>query len=526
MPSFFAKCRNTPWLVFAVVFAWKLALFIVSAQPVPSNDAFFYDGAVVNQILHGGYFNPAISRMLPISGTQVFSAYPPLYQALLWCWMSVFGTSAISAMGLHLLLFGGYALVVYLILKRIQAPVWACHLAGCYLLLLTFHDRPDSLAHLLGMLAVCAWICSRRAFNNGTAPNRATLCAWMTALFVILALGTSLQIGAIYFLWVWAGMAITTVANRDKFPVLPMAATIAVPAALVLTVKFAFPNLWAGFLEHARQTPSVTGWRFPSIGDVLKVLRTAPGICLIAVFLPWSWFKQHNDVEPGKYARHEFLLLPALLAALAVVVACLFILTANTVAIANYLQPVIVASYLAFCATVFPARRTPRCQMLCLCAAALLGSTRIIGMSTWGLACAADVSYSSATQMIEHQLAALPPGSTVVISSPFLYGAAKHSELSLVHSDWTGKARANPPLTDLDALKALQPREMILSQFDYYRRYQPVLDALKMEPGLCEVSITNTAHLLPPDAYPPLRRVVQHISWAPVIVNLTWHNPP
>ena len=526
MPSLSAKCRNAPWLVFALVFAWKIALFVLSAQPVPSNDAYFYDGAVVNQLLHGGYYNPTLFRVLPISGTEVFSAYPPLYQGLLWVWMSVFGTSAVSAMVLHLVLFGGYALVLYLILKRIQPPVWCFHLAGCYLFLLTFHDRPDSLAHLLGMLGIYAWICSRRIFNHGTVPAHATAGLWAMAMFTVLALCTSLQIGAIYLLWIWLGMLVTTLAGKDKFPTLPMVTTIVLPTALVLAVKFGYPHLWAGFLEHAGQTPSLTGWRLPAIGDILKVLRTTPGICLVAIFLPWSWFQQHSDVDHAKYVRHEFILVPALLAALAVVVACLFILTANTVAIANYLQPVIVASYLAFCAAILPNLRSRRLQVACLWLAVIIGSTRAIGMSTWGLACASDVSYSSATHRIEDELATLPPGTKVVISSPFLYGAAKHNELSLIHSDWMGKASAVPPLTDLQELEALRPRKMILSQFDYYRRHEPVLEQLEKEPGLCDVSITNTAGIPAPDSYPSLRRVVQHISWAPIIVDLNWHNPP
>ncbi len=526
MFSFSAKLRNAPWLVFALVFAWKIVLFAVSAQPVPSNDAYFYDGAVVNKLLHGGYFNPTIARVLPISGTQVFSAYPPLYQAVLWSWMSVLGTSALSAMALHLILFGAYALVVYLILKRLQSPVWCFHLAGVYLLLLTFTDRPDSLAHLLGMLGIYAWISSRQIFNSGTTPAHAGMWLWAMAAFVVLALCTSLQIGGIYFLWIWAGVMVTTLAGRDKFPLLPMLATIAVPFALASLVRFGFPHLWSGFLEHARQTPSLTGWRIPALGDILKVLRTTPGICLVAIFLPWSWFKQHNDVEHVKYARHELLLLPALVGALAVVVACLFVLTPNTVAIANYLQPVIVATYLALCATLFPGGRFLRFQVLCLCLAALLGSVRAIGMSTWGLVCARDVGYSSATHRIEAELATLPAGTTVVVSSPFLYDAAKRNDLVLIHSDWMGKAWAVPPLTDLQALEALKPRKMILSQFDYYRRHEVELEQLEKEPGLCEVHITDTAHVRPPDAYPPLRRVVQHISWAPIIVDLTWHSPP
>ena len=78
-----------PGLVFALVFAWKVALLVFTAQPVPANDSFFYDGPVVNLLLHGRYVNPALIQALPISGGEVFSAYPPLHQAALLGWMSV-----------------------------------------------------------------------------------------------------------------------------------------------------------------------------------------------------------------------------------------------------------------------------------------------------------------------------------------------------------------------------------------------------------------------------------------------------
>jgi hypothetical protein len=41
-----------------------------------------------------------------------------------------------------------------------------------------------------------------------------------------------------------------------------------------------------------------------------------------------------------------------------------------------------------------------------------------------------------------------------------------------------------------------------------------------------EVQVRNLAALRPPDAIPALQRVVQHISWAPVIVDLHWKEPP
>jgi hypothetical protein len=520
MSSFFAKCRNAPCLVFALVLIWKVALLVLSAQPIPANDAYFYDGAVVNQLLHGGYYNPTLALALPISGTKVFCAYPPLYEALLWVWMSCFGTSAMSAMVLHLVLFAAYAAMVCLILKRLQTPVWCIHFAGIFLVLITFHDRPDSLAHLLGMLSVYAWIRSRRIFNGGSTPRGANCWLWLMALFSVLTFCTSLQIGGIYLVWLWFGMAATTLAGGEAFPLPAMAATVIGPAALMALVKFGFPELWTGFFEHARQTPSVTGWRLPDVTEILKVARTTPGIFWVAIALPWSWFKQHNNVAHPQYARHEFVLLPALLSALAVVAACLFLLTANTVGIANYLQPVIVACFLGFSATIFAGQRWLRLQIICLALAAVLGSVRGIGMSTWGVACAMDVGYPTAVRRVDTELSQLTPGSKVVMSSAFLYGAAKHGELTLIHSDWMEPAKNR--LTDVGGMLALKPQKLILTQFDYYRRYQAVLDEVRGNPALGEIHLTNLAKVRPPDAYPAWRRVVQHVSWAPVIVDLTW----
>src|ERR1041385_1440278 len=80
-----------PWLALGGVLVWRLALLVFTVQPIPSNDAFLFDGAVVNWLLHGQYFNPSLAEAFPISGHQVFAAYPPLYQVVLLPWMSVFG---------------------------------------------------------------------------------------------------------------------------------------------------------------------------------------------------------------------------------------------------------------------------------------------------------------------------------------------------------------------------------------------------------------------------------------------------
>src|ERR1044071_5904433 len=97
LPSAIARGFQIPWFMFALVFGWKILLFVTTLQPVPANDSYFYDGAVVNLLNGGGYFNPSLALALPISGTEVFCAYPPAYQAVLWAWMSVFGASEVAA---------------------------------------------------------------------------------------------------------------------------------------------------------------------------------------------------------------------------------------------------------------------------------------------------------------------------------------------------------------------------------------------------------------------------------------------
>ena len=49
---------------------------------------------------------------------------------------------------------------------------------------------------------------------------------------------------------------------------------------------------------------------------------------------------------------------------------------------------------------------------------------------------------------------------------------------------------------------------------------------VRQHPELAETRIRDLAAVRPPDAIPSLQRVVQHISWAPVIVDLDWKKPP
>ena len=533
MKGIFAR----PCAVFAVVFLWRLALLVLAALPVPSNDSFFYDGPVVNLLLHGRYANPALAPALPISGTEMFCAYPPMYQAVLLGWMALFGASAVSAMALHLLLFGGYMLVLLAIFQRLGAPGWAVGVAGAFLLVITFDDRPDSLAHLFGIAGVYAWVRSR--------PARAARAGWTWAMAgcAILSLATSVQIGGLYCLLLWIGVLAQGILGRGEFPYAPMAAMVAVPAGLAGLVVLGFPRVWAGFMEHARQTPSLTGWRWPRPEEILKIVRNAPGILAAAAFLAWlcrSALASTQTVPArGAPAEAPVALAPeedaagdawglglvtgaATLAALAIVGASLFLLSPNSVLFVGPVQPLIVGGCLALLAARHSGRAWLRAQVWLFVGLAAVGSIRAVGMTTWGVACAADAGYPSALQRVRSELNGCGPGNTVVLSAAYLYEAARHKELRWVHSDWMEPAQRHRPSADWEGLLALKPARLILTQFDYYRRYEPLLAQLKTQPALAQVQIVNTAKLPAPDSIRSLQKVLQHISWAPVVVTVSW----
>ena len=64
---------------------------------------------------------------------------------------------------------------------------------------------------------------------------------------------------------------------------------------------------------------------------------------------------------------------------------------------------------------------------------------------------------------------------------------------------------------------------MCIRDSDYYRRYQRVLDELRAGGGV-QITVTDTAHVRTPDSYPRFQQVVQHVSWAPIIIDLKWEN--
>ena len=182
------RLRN-PLFVFALVFLWRVAVLVFASQPIPANDAFFFDGAAVNSVLHGRFANPSLIYFTPYSATNVFCAYPPVYPLAMRGWMGLAGTGVLAAMWFHLAVFGVYLLVLLAIFRRLQVPAWCINLAGLFLLANTFDDRPDSLAHVFGLIALWLWL----------RVENLRLGGWLPAAAVTLALWTNPEVGGIYF---------------------------------------------------------------------------------------------------------------------------------------------------------------------------------------------------------------------------------------------------------------------------------------------------------------------------------------
>ena len=272
--------RN-PFCLFGLVLLWRVALLVLTAQPIPANDAFGYDGAVVNWLRHGAYINPPLAEVFPISGTQIYATYPPLYQAVLLVWMALFGTSVITAMVLHLALLAVAGGLVLVIVKKFFPA--AVNYAPVALLFFgfTFGDRPEDLAHIFGLASL--GLVARRIFNGAAdAKNAAAI-----ALALLLALYTSVIVGAFYF---GAGLlAVVAVwwSRRSAGLLTPFLAAAALFAVVTVAIALAEPLWWRGFMESARQQPVMTtGFHFPKFAELLKLVRTAPVFLLALPLVP------------------------------------------------------------------------------------------------------------------------------------------------------------------------------------------------------------------------------------------------
>ena len=474
--------------VFPAIIAWKIVLMGAWALPPPANDAFFYDGAVVNWLRQGDYVNPALARALPISGTVVFSAYPPGYEAVLAVWMAIFGPSGQSAQGLHVGLFAVFAGLALAVLRHLGVAARAANLGGLFLLGITFHDRPDSVAQVLGLFAFYCWI---RAWR---LPAAVLLAA--TAL-------TSLHIGAMYAAAVW-WFAVSARRENGTWPVALPFVVATVFALAVGGIFLRWPQAWAGFREHLAVTPSLAGLRWPEWDVLAKVGRTVPGLLLLGTWAVVAGARRPSGLSPALRA----LALPAL----GVVAGALFVLAPNYVQAAAYPQVLVVAlAWPALVEAGAPARLRPIAHAVVVGGVALV-SIRAVGLSTWGVACAIDVGAPAAIRRVQQVVRAQPDRSTALVSSAYLYSLAGDSRVACVLADWPGA------WTEGEA----RPTCLVLTAYDYYRRYQRELDALVARGVVTITGVEQQGTVPPPDAFPRWQRVVQHVAWAPVIVRLEW----
>ncbi len=509
---------------FAIVILWKILLLITTAQPLPFSDSFFYDGPVVNWLNGGPYANPSLALVLPISGTQVFSAYPPLYQGVLWGWMSVFGTGVESAMWLHLALFIVYGLAVLAVLGELGTPARWVNFGSLFLFGITFHDRPDSLALACGCWALYAWLRTGRAGSRSPGNG----WCWLGVTMNLLALATSPQLGLAFLAWSWWLVLAQSRVARQPVPWLALAASVVVPAVLVFGVRAGNPLLWAGFQEHMVQTPTLLGWQAESSfgllkSQLLKLARTAPGIFFAGGCLVWWGGRVGRGALASLSARDAVFLATTMLVVGCLIFAATVLLVPSVIHWLGYLQPLVVALTLTLFERVgAPARVSPWLTRIFLLLALVVG-IRAIGLSTWGVASAVDSSAGESVRRARQAIIDSPRGSTIVLSAAYLYEANRHRQERSLHADWLASYRH--PFNLAQRLTEVKPVTLVLTQFDWYRRYEPFITELQSQTNVVAVTVTNTAGRRPPEAFPRLQKVVQHISWAPVIVALDWKQP-
>ena len=505
---------------------WKICLVIFATLPIPSGDAFFYDGPVVNYLLTEHYCNPSLAGVLPISGNEVFCAYPPFYQLILFGWMRVGGTSASSAVTFHTALVVLFAVAVLLIFRRLKIPAFCANIGGLFLFCLTSHDRPDTLAQLMAVTSLYFVLCDR---NN------------LATLFLLLTFSTSLQIGGVYLFWIGLLSLMRCLLNNKKLPVKEGALLVISIVGLVGLVKFGYPHLWAGFQEHVAVTPAVTGLRLPHMDNLLRVDRVSPGVLLSASFLVVLFLRRKLTLSDA--AKHLELPTAAsgIAAALVLIVSSLVLFTPSNIHMVGYMQPIIVGCFLSAFSQSLSAhtdqkprlttsslipKTLGRLPFLYVCVyllAALLVASRAIGMTFWGFACASDLGYEDAVKIVRKEIDELPSGSTVVVSSPFCYETARCSKVKLIHADWLGLTNGKVENPSCDKIVELKPAKLLLVSFDRYRRYDEVINQLFTRPEIQSITIITTANRPPPDAYLFIRRLFQNVSWSPVIVNIVWN---
>ncbi len=505
---------KNPFWIFGIVVLWRVLLLVFTAQPIPASDAFFFDGPVVNYLLNGHYINPAAAEVMQISGHQVYSAYPPFYQAVLFAWMTVFGTSALTAMWLHLFLFVISGCLVLAIIRKLFPPLTSFAPALVFFFGMTFMDRPDDLGHTLGLLSL--WLVARMISGNGSWKTSTVL-----AVVLFSALYSSVMVGAVYFGMGFLAVAAAWWSQRRHAMFVPFLAATGLFIAVTSAIAVFAPLWWQGFLENSAQTPIRTlGIRTPHLLDVLKLIRTAPLFLVAAALLPFVLVR----VRRLAFEPWLAMLVGIFLMGLVTIVATMTIISPDYTTYLLFAQVILAVGMLVLAGKIYPGLKS--LLRLALLACALLISIRAIGMTTWGAACAWKNSYGRTQEALRVELAPFTKTNLpVILSSAYLYQAFNVGTQRPIHYDWFYNHATAAVQSDLDKLMILRPTKLVLTQFDYYRGGVGLVDQLRRSPEVVAIQVRDQALVRPPDAIPSLQRVVQHISWAPVIVDLEWKTP-
>jgi hypothetical protein len=303
----------------------------------------------------------------------------------------------------------------------------------------------------------------------------------------------------------------------------PFAVVVVLFAGLTFCIAQVKPLWWSGFLENSRQTPVLThGFRMPPGSEIIKLVRTGPVFLFAIGWLPFRLAQRKHRPTIDR-DNVGWLSLTLGVAAMGIVMlgAAMVLLSPNYVMYVLFAQVLLAAGLLALDAgTQSRGRRLLHAALGCC---AVLVTIRALGMTTWGVVCARDVSCRQAQEILREELEPVAKsGDRVIASSAFLYGAAQMGVAGVIHSDWPYDRRQEAPEAHFQALLRLRPGKLILTQFDFHRSYSSVIEQLRQHPEVVTVRVRDTAGVRTPDSIPSLQRVVQHISWAPVVVTLSW----
>ena len=425
--------NNKLWIAFGLVVLWRLALLIFTAQPVPANDAFDFDGGVVNWLLHGKYVNPCLINAYPISGGQVFSLYPPFYQIPLLIWMSAFGTGALSAMWMHFFMFTASAFLAVILIRHVFPRGRSYMLAVFFLFVVTWNDRPEDFAHIFGMGSLLLLARQLQLKNRD----------WKTeigiASLLFATLYTSVIVGAFYFGTCFLTRATAFLLARQKFSATAFVAAVILFTGATLLIVETHPLWWQGFQESAHRGTSVGNGILqslhpPSVSYLIKVVRNAPVFFIFLACLPV--LARHRNRLTSVESDAAWMSLTIGSGVMGIIfLVIILVLLPPYVSYVQFTQVVLAAGLLALGERLMPKSR--RVLNILIFSCVLLVSVRAVGMSTWGAACAYDVSYGRSNKILREELQ--PYAKTdepVILSSAFLYEAARLDVKNPLHADW------------------------------------------------------------------------------------------